>query len=54
MKGGGGGRGEGRLITGLKKVGSIYVSGKPPTCPFPRSTLTLTSHLGQNVGIGEG
>ena len=30
------------------------VSGKLPTYPFPKSTLTLTSHLGQNVGLGEG
>ena len=25
-----------------------------PTYPSPKSTLTLTSHLGQNVGLGEG
>ena len=25
-----------------------------PTYPFPKPTLTLTSHLGQNVGLGEG
>ena len=34
--------------------GSLYVSGKLPTYPSPNSTLTLTSHLGQNVGLGEG
>ena len=28
--------------------------GKLPTYPSPKPTLTLTSHLGQNVGIGEG
>ena len=28
--------------------------GKLPTYPFPNSTLKLTSHLGQNVGLGEG
>ena len=28
--------------------------GKLPTYPFPMLTLTLTSHLGQNDGIGEG
>ena len=30
-----------------------YVSGKLPTYPSPKLTLTLTSHLGQNVGLGE-
>ena len=34
--------------------GSLYVSGKLPTYPSPNPTLTLTSHLGQNVGLGEG
>ena len=29
-------------------------SGKPPTYPFPKPTLTLTPHLGKNVGLGEG
>ena len=33
---------------------SIYISGKLPTYPSPKSTLTLTSHLGQNVGLGKG
>ena len=33
---------------------SIKVSGKLPTYPSPKSTLTLTSHLGQNIGLGEG
>ena len=28
--------------------------GKLPTYPSPKPTLTLTSHLGQNVGLGEG
>ena len=32
----------------------LKVSEKLPTYPFPKSTLTLTSHLGQNVGLGEG
>jgi len=31
----------------------VYVSGKLPTYPSPKPTLTLTSHLGQNVGVGE-
>ena len=25
-----------------------------PTYPSPKPTLTLSSHLGQNVGVGEG
>ena len=33
--------------------GSLYVSGKLPTYSSPRPTLTLTSHLGQNFGLGE-
>ena len=32
----------------------MYVSGKLPTYPSPKSTLTLTSHLGQNFGLGAG
>ena len=31
----------------------LKVSGKLPTYPFPELTLTLTSHLGQNVGLGK-
>ena len=31
----------------------LKVSGKLPTYPFPKLTLTLTSHLGQNVGLGK-
>ena len=34
--------------------GSLYVPGKLPTYPSSNPTLTLTSHLGQNVGLGEG
>ena len=34
--------------------GSIKVSGKLPTYPSPKTTLSLTSHLGQNFGLGEG
>ena len=33
---------------------TVYVSGKLPTYPSPKPTLTLTSHLRQNVGFGEG
>ena len=29
-------------------------SGKLPTFPFPKPSVTLTSHLGQNFGLGEG
>ena len=32
----------------------MKVFGKVPTYPSPKSTLTLTSHLGQNVGLGKG
>ena len=35
-------------------LGSLYVSGKLPTYPSPKLTLTLTSHSGKNVGLGEG
>ena len=38
----------------LRKLGSLCVSGKLPTYPSPKPTLTLTSDLGQNVGLGEG
>ena len=34
--------------------GSLYISGKLPTYSSPKPTLTLTSHLGKNVGLGEG
>ena len=37
-----------------EKLGSLYVSGKLPTYPSPKPTLTITSHLGQNVGLGGG
>ena len=33
---------------------SLYVSGKLPTYPSPKPTLTLTSHLEQNVALREG
>ena len=33
--------------------GSVYVSRKLPTYPSPKPTLTLSSHLGQNDGLGE-
>ena len=34
--------------------GLAPVSGTLPTYPFPKPILTLTSYLGQNVGLGEG
>ena len=30
------------------------MSGKLPTYPSPKATLTLTCHLGQNVGLRGG
>ena len=38
----------------MKQRFSSYVSGKLPTYPYPKPTLALTSHLGQNVCLGEG
>ena len=37
-----------------RNLGSFYVSAELPTYPFPKPTLTLSSYLGQNVGLGEG
>ena len=37
-----------------KLLGSLYISRKLPTYASPKPTFTLTSHLGQNVGLGEG
>ena len=34
--------------------GSIEVFGKLPNYPSAKLTLTLTSHVGQNDGLGEG
>ena len=34
-------------------VGSLYISGKLSTYPSHKSTL-ISSHLGPNVGLGEG
>ena len=33
---------------------SFCISVKLPTYPSPKPTLTLSSYLGQNVGLGEG
>ena len=43
-----------RLCEVAKIYGSSHVSGKLPTYPSPKPKLTLTSHLGQNVGSREG
>ena len=55
---------KGRFVWGVVKTlktptweatcGSLYVSGKLPTYPSPKLILTLTSHLGQNVGLWVG
>ena len=37
----------------FKDFGSLHVSRKMPTYPSPKPAVTLTSHLGQNVGLGE-
>ena len=38
----------------LTFCGALYISGKLPTYPSPKPTLTLTSHLKENVGGGVG
>ena len=38
----------------LGELSTLYVSGRLPTYPSPKQTFTLTSHLEQNVGLGEG
>ena len=44
------------LMPSRNNIGSLNISGKLPTYmyPSPKPTLTLTSHLGQNVGLREG
>ena len=45
------------MVSGLLinvTFGLFYVSGKLPTYPSPKPILSLTSHLGQNFGFGEG
>ena len=37
-----------------KGIVVVVVSGKLPTYPSPKQTLTLTSHFGQNDVLGEG
>ena len=40
--------------TSKKILDQVRPSGKLPTYAFPNSTLTLTSHLGQNIRVREG
>ena len=42
------------LYNAINGMGSLYVSGKLLTYSSPKPTITLNSHLGQNVGLGEG
>ena len=42
------------FIPVVARFGSLYVSGKLPAYPSPKPTLIFTSHLGQNVDLGEG
>ena len=54
-KGNGNKNGIGASSSPLMHVESLYVSGKLPTHSSPKPlTLTLTSHLGRNVGLREG
>ena len=43
-----------RKLIDAKQRGSFYVSGKLPTYPSPKPTLTRSSYLEQNVGLGKG
>ena len=45
-----------RCLTSLKRreIGEWEVSGKLPTYPSPKLTLTLTSYLEQKDDLGEG
>ena len=43
------------LVVSLRSVNfSLEVSGKLTTYPSPKPTYTLSPHLRQNVGLGEG
>ena len=37
----------------MRGLGLLYVCGKLPTYPSLKPTLTLSSHLGQKVGLGD-
>ena len=43
-----------RFVNCPKVCAFSNVFAKLPTYPSPNSTSTLTSHLGQSVGLGEG
>ena len=43
-----------RVVATAPGVSNSFVSGKRPAYPSPKLTLTLTSHIGQNDGLGEG
>ena len=48
------GQAKGRVQTNLDPLGhNTFLGNRPPTPPL-KPTLTLTSHLGQNVGLGKG
>ena len=42
------------FLAAATQARSLYVSGKLPTYPSSKSSLTLTFHLGQNAGSGDG
>ena len=43
-----------KVVQGIEKSDQVWFPGKLPTYPSPKLTLTLTSHLGKNDGLGEG
>ena len=43
-----------KVVQEIEKSDQFWFLGKLPTYPSPKLTLTLTSHLGENDGLGEG
>ena len=43
-----------KVVQETEKSDQFWFLGKLPTYPSPKLTLTLTCHLGQNDGLGEG
>ena len=43
-----------KVVQEIEKSDQFWFLGKLPTYPSPKLTLTLTSHLGENDGSGEG
>ena len=43
-----------KVVQEIEKSDQIWFPGKLPTYPSPKLTLTLTSHIGENDGLGEG